>query len=440
MKIKIGIIGPQDSIRKILEFAKEFEESAELVPYAYKVKDSAIELTSLCQEHTDLVLYTGEAPYRIALQAGIIRKPALFLPRNGSCIYKALWEMRNDGVEIKNISTEGLLKEEVLETASELGIEDFGNVYTFDIFNNFNVDYVQIADYHTRLFKEGSVGAVITAFSKIYEMLKDHEIPVYKVFPTKSLIRENLHKALLLGKMKISKDAQVAVQIVKIRDPKGVSASEYDFMSRRNRLESMLIQYTRENLGSLFPMGRDEYLIFTNRGAIENADFQRRFDTRDFSKDTFNAILSSGIGFGNTVYEAENNARAALGHAAERDFHCAFIIDDNGTISGPYAKEEDLVLSYSLSSGKSEEIRKMADATTLSPVYIAKLRSLIEKNNKNVVDAPIVADYLNISVRSARRILTVLTQSGFAIVKYTESKAKTGRPCHVYELNLQRAP
>ena len=435
MVLKIGVIGPQDSVDKILDFSEEIKDSALMFPYVYKDKMSAVELTARCQEENDLILYSGEAPYQIVCQAGILRKPALFLPRNGSCLYKALWEMREAGLDIRSISTESLSEKEISETIGELGIDDFQKIYCMDVFHDFRIDFREVVKFHRDLFREGRVDAAFTGFSRVYNHLKEEGIPVFKVFPTKSLIRENLNRALMMGEMKIHKDAQVAVQIVKIRDTGG-SSSEYEFMALRNTLEKVLIPYTRENLGSLFPMGRDEYMIFSNRGAIERVKSYLSFMEMVFEEHSDKTLLSTGVGFGYTVYDAEKNARTALDHATRLTYSCAYSIDEKGTVSGPLAGRDDKSLSYSLSSGKEERVQKIAKDTGLSPVYISKIRALTEKNNKRLLDASLVADYLNLSVRSARRILNVMSETGYAEKKYTESKATTGRPMQIYEMKI----
>ena len=59
----------------------------------------------------------------------------------------------------------------------------------------------------------------------------------------------------MIGKVERNHEAQLAVQIIKVREKENTSTSNYDFMMIKNNLERILIQYTRENLGSLFPLG-----------------------------------------------------------------------------------------------------------------------------------------------------------------------------------------
>ncbi|SKC45608.1 hypothetical protein [Maledivibacter halophilus] len=435
MNLKIAVIGSEDTVDRILEVTKEFEGKAEFMPFKYKDKSQTIEYTKEIQKNSDAIIFSGEAPYTIALNAGVIKKPSVYVPRKGTSLYKVLWKMRDDNIDIKRISTEILSTEEVVETMEELEV-DFEKIYNYDFDHSFKFEHKELADFHYNLWKDGKISAAVTGFTNIFYMLKDRGMPVYKLYPTKPLIREYINKAILLGKVKKVQQSQTAVQIVKIRNRGESFSSDYEFMMIKNKLESKLIKYTRDNFGSLFPLGRDEYLIFTNRGSIENIYNIFNFHSEIYIEEDSKIILSSGIGFGNTVYESEINARIALSHSIKRNYNCTFIMDESSNVSGPFSNEEDKRFTYDMSSGKNEEIRELAEKTSLSPVYISKLRGLIEKIDRNIVDANVVSSYLGISTRSARRILNVLVKSGFGKVKHTESKAKTGRPRKIYEINI----
>ncbi|WP_432402926.1 hypothetical protein [Wukongibacter sp. M2B1] len=435
MNLKIGVIGSEDTVEKILTVTKEFQDKAEFVPFKYTDKSETIELTQKSQENSDILIFSGQGPYTIALNAEVIKKPSVYIPRSGTSFYRTLWQMRDDNIDIKRISTDVLLAKEVVETMEELDIV-LDKTYTYDFKYTFDFEYNELADFHYNLWKDEKIDAVVTGFTKIFLLLKEKGIPIYKLYPTKPLIREYINKAILLGRVKKVQDAQVAIQVIKIRNRGENFSSDYEFMMIKNKLESTFIQYTRDNFGALFPLGRDEYLIFTNRGSIENI-----YNILDFQSNTYmvgdsKVILSSGIGFGDTIYEAEINARIALRHSLRKDYDCTFLMDELGNVSGPFSSEDNMRLTYDMSSGKNEEIREISEKTSLSPVYISKLQALIVKINKNILDANVVSSYLGISTRSARRILNVLVKFGFGEVKYTESKAKTGRPRKIYEINI----
>ena len=433
MEIRIGIIGPQDSVEKIMEVAKLFDTVADFVTEIYNDYSDLEQLTLQIQKKCDVLLFSGEAPYSVALNKGILEKPTVFIPREGTSFYRTIWEVHRNQSNFKRLSSDVVSAEVVEEAMEELGIP---YDETYHINYNFGIDYNALIEYHKDLWDSGTIDAAITGFTGVYEALKVLGVSVYKVYPTKSLIRESIDRAILLGQVKKEKDAQMAIQVVKLRISDENASSAYTFMLMRNHLEKVLIQYTQQNFGALFPFGRDEYLIFTNRGAIENIAeiFEMQFN--QFSNSVQHLIVASGIGFGHTVYDAEMNARNALSYAMQKKHHCIYLKDEKGILTGPFTSEANKWLSYNLMSGKDSAISEISEKSNLSPTYISKLQGLIHKINRKVVDVNTVANYLGISPRSARRILTNLVESGYAQIDYSESKAQTGRPRKMYTLRL----
>lgn len=433
MEIRIGIIGPQDSINKIMEVARALDIVADFVTEVYVNYSNVEKLTLQIQKKCDVLLFSGEGPYSVALNKGILEKPTVFIPRGGTSFYRTIWEVQRKQNQFKRFSSDVVSPEVVKEAMEELGIL-YDETYYID--HNFAKDNNTLIEYHKKNWDLGTVDAVITGFSGVYEALKSLGVSVYKVYPTKSLIRESLNRVILLGQVKKEKDAQMAIQVVRLRISDENASSAYTFMLMRNQLEKVLIQYTQQNFGALFPFGRDEYLIFTNRGAIENVAeiFERQFN--QFSDSLQYLIVASGIGFGHTVYDAEMNARNALSYAMQKKHHCIYLKDETGMLTGPFTSESNKWLSYNLTSGNDSVISEISEKSSLSPAYISKLQGLIHKINRKVVDVNTVANYLGISPRSARRILTLLVETGYAQIEYSESKAQTGRPRKMYTLNI----
>ncbi|MBF4693064.1 helix-turn-helix domain-containing protein [Fusibacter ferrireducens] len=433
MEIRVGIIGPQDSINKIMEVARSLDIVADFVTEVYVDYSNVEKVTLRIQKKCDVLLFSGEGPYSVALKKGILEKPTVFIPRGGTSFYRTVWEIQNKQKLFKRLSSDVVSAEEIKETMEELGIPYDETHY---INHNFAEDNNTLIEYHKKLWDSGEIDAAITGFSGVYEALKAHGVSVYKVYPTKSLIRGSLNRVILLGQVKKEKDAQMAIQVVRLRVSDENASSAYNFMLMRNQLEKILIQYTQQNFGALFPFGRDEYLIFTNRGAIENIGeiFEKQFNP--FSDRLQYLIVSSGIGFGHTVYDAEMNARNALSYAMQKKHHCIYLKDEAGILTGPFTSESNQWISCNLTSGSDSVISEISEKSGLSPAYVSKLQGLIHKIDRKVVDVNTVANYLGISPRSGRRILTALVETGYAQIEYSESKAQTGRPRKMYTLSL----
>lgn len=48
MRIKLGIIGAHDTVKKIVEVAEEFNDKVDIFPHSYEYKEETLELLNKC--------------------------------------------------------------------------------------------------------------------------------------------------------------------------------------------------------------------------------------------------------------------------------------------------------------------------------------------------------------------------------------------------------
>jgi len=430
MKIKIGVIGPPDSLSKILAVAKEYEDVAEFIALEYNKYEDVLEVVKKAQSKSDLLLFSGEGPYTVAAANNLIEKPAVFIPREGTGLYRAVLEMNKKLNDFTILSSDAVTPQVIEETMRELEIP---HEKCYHIEFDYKLDMKTIIAFHKNLWHEKKVNVCLTGFTIVYEALANEGIPVFRIYPTNPLIRESIYKLILLGNVKREKEGQIAIQIVRNRNLHEFEFEDYEFMLNHNRLEKALIEYTRKCFGTIFPLGQGSFMIFTNRGAISNIGEIIEAQFGDVGE---GMIIASGIGYGYTVYEAEHNARQALHYALHKNDTCIYLKDSDGTISGPFMKESDLWLDYQSEQAFDEDVIHIAELSGISATYVLKLRGLIKKINKQAVDAKITADYLGITERSARRILASLANVGLSQVQEEVSRSSTGRPRKIYYLNI----
>ena len=428
MKTRIGLIGPQDSVDRVLGVAARYESKTDFIVRIYESKGESVELARQIERDVDVILFTGVIPYRIVSYANVTDKPCLFAPRVGTSIVRALWEMRDSGERYDRISVDSIDREAVEEIAEEIGFEfDALEVVEYEE----GTSYEDLAMMHAALVSEGKVDAALTGLSKTYRILHERGIRCYKIYPTKYIIRESIQKAIYIAEKNQVKAYQIAVTIFKLRGDERATLSEYDFLRLKNAFERLLIDYAKGILGSVFPSGRDEYLLFATRGTME-AD--EGLETLFRSSDEAGIDFCAGLGYGSTAFNAEANARKARCRAAAVPGCNLFSVDVDGEIEGPVSAPLRS-LRYSIAETDSD-VRATAEATGLSAAYVMKIKSLMRMTMKDRFDVEEFAAALDISERSARRILGNIAAAGRAEVVALESKAKTGRPRRLYELKL----
>jgi predicted ArsR family transcriptional regulator len=109
-------------------------------------------------------------------------------------------------------------------------------------------------------------------------------------------------------------------------------------------------------------------------------------------------------------------------------------VDVDGLIEGPISSQMRSI-QYNIAETDATT-RLVAEKTGLSTAYVTKIRAMIRMVARTRFDVDEFAAGLDISPRSARRILQNIAEAGHADIVALESRSRTGRPRRVYELKL----
>jgi len=428
MKTRIGLIGPKDSIERAQRAATRFEGRMEFVIGQYESKEESVELVRGLEDAVDVILFTGIIPYLISTHANATAKPCLYMPRVGTSVIKTLWLMRNEGVPYDRISIDSIDREAVEEAAEELG-------FAFDSLQIVEYEegtsYEDLAARHEALLASGLADSVMTGLTRTHDILRAKGLRCYKIYPTKYIIRESIQKAIYVAESARLKSYQIAVMILSLEEPPPSVASEYDFLGVKNAFERILIAYAKRILGSVFPSGRDEYILFATRGALDD---EGGLATLFSQAEREGLSFKAGLGYGTTAYNAESNARKALSRSSREPGRNLFAVDVDGLIEGPISTS-NRGISYALAEGDAEAL-ELARRAGLSPAQLAKIRSIVRMTRQSRFDADEIAAALDLSPRSARRVLQGLAEAGLAEVAAVESRSRTGRPRRLYTIRF----
>lgn len=424
----IGIIGPLFSSTKIKDCLKNIDPQMEIKLYnREKVKDT-LEVISDCENECDAILFTGCAVSEYVKNHYNIKKPYDFVSRGGTSIVKALWEIKLDNANFDKISID-VIENEVLEDI----IKDFSveptNLYSNPFSKQTNES--QSIQWHEDLYNQGKTDVMITGFTDVYNKLKKNGYPVYRLEPTIPLIKvayKQLKSKYDLNKAQYS---QIAVEIISFSDNKNDIEYYYSNMIKKSDMDKFIIDYVRSIQGSLFPFGRNEYIIFANKGAIYDKDNYNKLLA--LSKDIKNIGLSLniGLGIGTTSYQAETNARKALIKSIDSKSSHIYMVDEDDTMIGPLGEEGALHYSLKVSD---EKLIQISENTGLSCESIVKIMALSETRKSNIYDSKELADLLDLSERSARRILQKIVTSNLGRIIAKETSNGKGRPKNLTEI------
>ncbi len=417
----------------IREVAAQYYPGVILTPYVEEEISQAFRPLDQCQAENQGVLFTGIGVQESAKAMGEVSLPHEHVPRGGYSLIRTLWDMHNTDPGIRRISVDVVDKDIIKDTVRELGI-GLSKIHSMPFALNLKEKAYQ--DRHLYLYNQRKVDALVSGFGAVYENLKQKNLPVFRLYPSRIQIRERLDKLLDKITAVSFKQAGIAVQIIHISGIHrsavcGNAVHEYDNLKKQGEFYLELLEYVRSLQGSLFHLG-NEFIIYSTRGTIRTRIHSAHFQHLLEWGEKRNIIIASGIGLGITAFEAEKSARKALSSALGQKTSCVFLVNQD-RIQGPLGSEKELAYSMRISAPRDLD---MADEIGIAPGYLAKIKALMAKTGKDIFDAHDLARCLGISQRSARRILKKFTDSGHGCIKGKETAGQAGRPKNLIQLKI----
>lgn len=426
--MKIGIIGTSSSCKLIEKNLMEIDPELEVLSYMHKKVEDCISIMEACEEVCDAIIFSGRGVYYCVKTQYNIKKPHGFVAKNSSSIWLMFCQMIKQQVVLTNFSIDVIDKHDLEDVMYEFEMKA-NNIYSFPL-----KEYIKEEDYinwHLQLFHENKIALALTGFEWVYLELKKQGYAVFYLPPTRSGVRLCYEKIKDEYALYEAQYSQIAVQVFHLSHISDGTKDYYSNMLKKSNAEQLIIAYVKEIQASIFHFGHNEYIIFTNKGLVTNEinyfslhQLQRNIKSCGF-------ILHLGIGVGFTVYKSEMNARKALERSLKIKDPCIFLVNEQDQIIGPLSSKE--TRQYALISS-DKAVLKLSAQSGLSCQSISKIIATCKVRKSAIFDAEEFANCLNISTRSARRILNKLVTVGLGKFYGKEDHVAAGRPKSLIEL------
>ncbi len=110
----------------------------------------------------------------------------------------------------------------------------------------------------------------------------------------------------------------------------------------------------------------------------------------------------------------------------------SFLVDDRGIIEGPLKEQESISFGYRTENKEISEKLKQCGVTITT---LNKILSVQKRTGNHSITASILAEWLKMTPRNARRILNGLVEQEIAEIIGEEAPTAKGRPRKIYRVN-----
>ncbi|EST53433.1 hypothetical protein T458_21725 [Brevibacillus panacihumi W25] len=434
--IRIAVITPEPFSLRITAYADTYPGiQFSVFPY-----QNPMECDSLPAEldECDVWLFAGPLPsYFARKQARSKRIPSVYIPSDEYTLTLTLAHIllnRKEG--LRELSIDIPKKEYIEQAVDELSldasrwrVQDFSQIIDEE---GTPFDPEALIRFHRENVESGKSKLALTSVDYVYDQLTRAGIPCISMLVPEKSIRETVARATSIGQMMISENAQIAVGLAAI-DPREGTFQE-NGTDAGIMLQQMLLELGKETDASIQQLGLDQFILYGTRGSVEKmtGNFLHMPVFGNLEK-LFGVTISMGFGFGMTAKEAESNARIGLFHARKQvGVSSAFLVTKDKEVIGPL--NEDLKAFHLKSEDRT--VLHVAEETGISVATLNKLVAFIRLRRDNRFTATDLAAYLQVSRRSAERILKKLADKEFVRAVGEEQPYQQGRPRALYRINF----
>lgn len=437
-EVTIGIFGPKVAVRELMQVGEPMAgDGVRFLAGAFSDRTGAAEQFERLAGRVDVAVFPGPWQRDQFREWGPPRVPSTAVPLTGESLYVALLRALRSGVDIGRVSIDSLGERDVAEAYEELGLSAEHVAVMPYAPGASQSDYLA---FHRSARQDRGCVLSLTTFSDLQRELEVAGVPVRRMRPTRSTVRQSLATALLLARgsrMHENQIAMIAVQLPPTGDGTPEGPSNYWHQELALSVHRFLLEEIRRSGAILRTRSDSQFMITTTRGGLDEisaglsvAPFLAR------CRALLGLDLRIGVGLGTTAQQAERHALAGVDVATRSPGH-ATLVEFTGAqrllpaaepTGGGRARPESRALEHlralvaARCGGRGAEYALSADAAELT------------------VGVDEVARILDVTPRSARRICKSLVDAGLAWPTTPVRSPGGGRPRQQFRLLAEKVP
>ncbi|MBQ2895209.1 MAG: hypothetical protein IJE26_00700 [Oscillospiraceae bacterium] len=428
----IGIITAEQTLHSIMQVEREMRERCKVTYLPYSSLEHLYEVYQENAERFDALLFSGSYPYHVILERfGSIPQPHAFFTisdRDYYCLIAQL-AVQEPGLDFSRVfidEPEIPVNFEMIFGRPGIPLQSNGSVPDYP---HASV-YQRSLDHYRRLWASGQVDLIVTRFRSMEHYFQADGIRYRFILPSPETMLETFRGLELRLTTERVHDAASCVGLVVPRETEDRREAVMDQLQRQ--LESC-----NRRMGEIF-------LIYRHGDRVEltcNVSTLREL-TEQYTvcpvtaqlRDALPFAVAVGWGCADNVVDAHRNAQRGVTEAMGSGGLPAYVVTGDGCLLGLTARKQRLAPPAPV--GK-DALERCSRQSGVSLRYIRRIHELLSTRRDDSLSAEELADALELTPRSALRILDKLSGSGLASVQYSRPLNRPGRPAKRYRIRFE---
>ena len=396
--IKLAILTPKNSYEKIKKSLKDIECEVKYIFY-----NNLYDLENLYLKNAqkyDGIITSGPIGYEIIKNSVELLTPLYHFDISKGDLYKYLFNIlkENPKIDFSRVYIDFISPEKKEYWFQDIFKKEEEPIFYKINFSNKNL-YETLKNNYTNLKNNKKMDIVLTRISNMVEFLKNEKISFDFLFPSEENIKNTVLEVIKDIKILKSEKKQIIFGKLLLNEVSADIEEEIHSVSK-----NCIVKILDKSIEILMI-----YEDFINSNIALNLKKKLKMN------------FFSGWGKGNNINEARYNAEKAYKKSKETNFEVVYLVSTNSEII--------------LSEIDDEKKKNIEIIEKLKELNITKQNSekLIELfRSKEKVSCASLATYLDISERTANRLLLKLEENNLAISNLI--KINRGRPKKLYQL------
>lgn len=439
--MRIGFLGSKvrlDPIKKVVDtFCTDIDPIYIADDKAFYNREIENKLKKMKKDVNGFI-FAGELQYHFYNNIFFPDIPCDYVRKDWSSLQNSFLGITLRGIEFTKVSIDSYSSSLIYNLIKDLGVQKSKINIKIIERKSFHKGYIEsVYKEHKRMYLNKEVEGCITALAPVYKRLLEKNIPSVYAKPTTDVIIKTINGIKELYDSKLGKHGNIAIIIIQIIPKKEYSyirKDEYLYMHEKIKVAEEVYYFAKNTKAAVVNEAIDKFVILMNqRDLIEYTNGLQRFYLLNSIYNNTNCDVNIGIGYGFNPSEAKFNANLAIEKADINNKNITYIVSNSDSVIGPL---DFLVVKENENEIEDKAFLELSRKSEISQSIIYKIYILIEKYKKKTFTSLELSKKLNISQRSASRLLRKLEDCNIARIVGKKMTGTSGRPSDIYEINL----